>query len=803
MESRNLKQRGRHGLSDTDTLPFTNDDVSHEHKHGAKYGEAHAAGLHGAAPPNIYTAYPAAAASERRDGGRGSGRSGGIVVSNGGEDPTDFSAASFNAGVAGILRSRDLVITLVLTVLSLATRLYRIGRRANVTWDEAHHGKFGAYYINGTFYHDVHPPLAKMLVGLAEAIAGHNGTFTFGSGKHYPDYVNYVSMRIQLALYGVALVPLAYLTCLQLRLSRPMAALAASFILFDNAICVMSRFVLLDQPLLFFTAMSLWGATGFQNISSRGQSFTNKWWMWLFVTGFSLGCTISTKWAGLFCVILVGIATIEDLFRKYCALMPWDEYGAHWFARMNTLVLLPLIIYTLCFWVHFKLLYRVGSGDHKLSSNFQARQIGHRLNIQPYDVTYGSFVEIRSLFNGPGLLHSHYHQYPRMSKQQQVTCFPHRDTNNVWQLHKAHGIDANYTLDRIEFVHHGDIVQLVHNTTGATLRASKQFLAPLTTSHFEVAAENMTASSASGASNWQVEVVKQSYSKRGDKQLHAMTTSFRLRHVDLGCLLRVGSRRLPSWGWSQSEVTCLPDSTHKKDIKSWDVLWYVEHNANERMAKDDLSKYVSSNFLVNMIQLNIEMGKTNNALWPDVNKYSSLESSPWSWLFLTYPMRMVGWGDKSIKYYEIGNPLLWWASAIVCIVYPLRMLYWIGRQRRQCNDWRPGELLEFWDNSKFLWGGWALQYLPFFLMGRVTYIHHYLPALYFGLLLLAFELDFFFRHWRRGRFLHMAAWSIGLVVAVVFLYFSPFTYGWNRPAKELAGRKWLSSWNIYEDFYAM
>ncbi|KAJ2908968.1 Protein O-mannosyltransferase 2, partial [Coemansia aciculifera] len=487
----------------------------------------------------------------------------------------------------------------------------------------------------------------------------------------------------------------------------------------------------------------------------------------------------------------------------FCERVPSEDYILHWLARINGLIVLPLAIYTLCFWVHFKLLYRTGSGDHKMSADFQARLLGSKLNSQPYDITYGAFVDMRSLYDGPGLLHSHIHRYPTMSRQQQVTCFPHRDTNNVWQLQKPHGVAANYTLDMIEFVHHGDIVQLVHNQTGAVLRSSKQFLAPMTTSHFEVAAENITATSDEGISDWRVEVVKQKHSKRSDKRLHAMTTVFRLRHVSMGCLLRVGSRRLPAWGWTQSEVTCLPDATHKKDVKSKDVLWYIEHNTNKRMLKDDLSKYVKSQFFVDMVQLNIEMGKTNNGLSPDRDKYNALESEAWSWPFLIYPMRMVGWGDKSIKYYEIGNPLLWWASAIVCLMYPFRLLYWLARQRRQCNDWRPGELLEFWDNSKLLWGGWALHYIPFFLMSRVLYIHHYLPALYFALLQLAFDVDLFFKHWRRGRYLHLAAWCIGAVVFLVFLYFLPFTYGWDRPAKELAGRKWLNTWNVYEDLYAM
>ncbi|KAJ1863168.1 Protein O-mannosyltransferase 2, partial [Coemansia sp. RSA 2703] len=89
----------------------------------------------------------------------------------------------------------DRVISLALTLVSLFTRLYQIGKRDIVTWDETHFGKFGAHYLNRTFYHDVHPPLAKMLVGLGELLSGHNGSFTYASGAVYPDHVNYTFQR--------------------------------------------------------------------------------------------------------------------------------------------------------------------------------------------------------------------------------------------------------------------------------------------------------------------------------------------------------------------------------------------------------------------------------------------------------------------------------------------------------------------------------------------------------------------------------------------------------------------------------
>ncbi|KAJ2796696.1 Protein O-mannosyltransferase 2, partial [Coemansia helicoidea] len=320
MEARNLKQRVRPDADSEGGGAGVQVVVSDKYAGRPTPPPSFGAGLAGAGG-RTYGAYPALQAGAAAAGAAGA---------------TDFSAVALDAGVEGLLRSRDAMITAVLTLLALVTRLYRIGRRPNVSWDEAHFGKFGAYYINGTFYHDVHPPLAKMLVALAEVVAGHNGSFRFSSGAAYPAHVNYTLMRMQMAMYGVALAPLAYLTCLHLHMSRPMAVLAACFVLFDNAICVMSRFILLDQPLLFFTALTLLSAAAFQHTSRHGRPYSRRWWAWLAMTGFSLGCVMSSKWVGLFCVIMVGVATVDDLFRKYCNRMDWEDIGMHWNARVVT-----------------------------------------------------------------------------------------------------------------------------------------------------------------------------------------------------------------------------------------------------------------------------------------------------------------------------------------------------------------------------------------------------------------------------------------------------------------------------------
>ncbi|KAJ1664547.1 Protein O-mannosyltransferase 2 [Coemansia sp. RSA 1813] len=682
-----------------------------------------------------------------------------------------------------------------LTLLCAFTRLYQIGKRATVTWDESHFGKFGAYYINRTFYHDVHPPLAKMLIGLSEYLAGHNGTFRFKG--EYPPYVNYTFMRCFTAMFGIGLVPLAYLTCLQLNMQRKACVLAALFVIFDNGLCVMSRFVLLDEPLLLFTAASVCSIAGFQNI--RHRAFSCTWWRWLLLTGCSLGLVSSSKWVGFLAVALVGLYTIEELFNMYVDFTPPRTAARHFAARTLALIVVPLAIYMACFKIHFLILNRSGPGDATMPPTFQARLKGSALSKQPFAVAYGSQLTLRSMHPGSGLLHSHVHTYPVGSQQQQITCYSHKDANNDWVIVKPAAQAFNYTSEPLMTVRDGDVVSLMHKTTKRMLHSHRGHTAPVTTGDYEVTGYGKPEWKDTN-NNWRIEIASET-SATTTGELHTITTAFRLRHAGTGCLLSAAAVKLPSWGFRQTEVTC----RRANKLSASDSLWIVEKHTNARIPAMDLRPLIKGSFVTDFLRLNMEMARSNNALVPDRDKHNHLESSPWSWPFLVYPMRMLGsWRKGDIKYYEVGNPLLWWVSALMCVLFPAQLAYYyVRKQRRVSSGWAPGEELHFWNGAKLLWGGWVLHYLPFFLMGRVTYIHHYLPALYFALLFLAFEIDHACRR-LLGASMQRAvvlAWAVATVA--VFFWFAPLTFGYVDDIKTLKYRQWLPTWNIYKDKYVM
>lgn len=83
-----------------------------------------------------------------------------------------------------------------IVIATLWTRFHKVDQPAWVCWDETHFGKMGSWYINRTFFFDVHPPLGKMMIGGVGYMTGYNGTFAFEKpGDLYHDH-KYLGMRI-------------------------------------------------------------------------------------------------------------------------------------------------------------------------------------------------------------------------------------------------------------------------------------------------------------------------------------------------------------------------------------------------------------------------------------------------------------------------------------------------------------------------------------------------------------------------------------------------------------------------------
>ncbi|CCD26428.1 dolichyl-phosphate-mannose-protein mannosyltransferase PMT2 NDAI_0H02540 [Naumovozyma dairenensis CBS 421] len=695
-----------------------------------------------------------------------------------------------------LLRLESILMPLIFTGLAIFIRMYKIGANDRVVWDEAHFGKFGSYYLRHEFYHDVHPPLGKMLVGLSGYLAGYNGSFDFDSGEKYPDYVDFVKMRIFNAAFSAMCVPVAYYTGKAIGFSLPSVWFFTVLVLCENSYTTLGRFILLDSMLLFFTVASYMCFVIFHN--QKKKPFSRKWWKWLILTGISLGCAISVKMVGLFVITLVGIYTVVDLWNFLGdKSMSWKTYIFHWLARIACLIIIPFLVFLGCFKIHFDLLYHSGSGDANMPSLFQANLVGSEVGLGPRDVAIGSStVSIKNQALGGALLHSHVQGYPEGSHQQQVTAYSYKDPNNEWFFDRARGLpNWNENETDVEFVLAESTYRLVHKSTGKSLH-SHPVAAPISKTQWEVSGYG-DAEIGDQRDNWIIEVVDQRGSENTTK-LHPLTTSFRLYHPDMDCYLAQTGSQLPEWGFKQLEVACMKNP-FKRDKRTW---WNIETHENSVLPpRPEDFKYPRTNFFKDFIHLNLAMMATNNALVPDADKYDLLASSAWQWPTLYLGLRICGWGNDTVKYFLLGTPVSTWASSVAIIGLMAFIVILLLRWQRQYTDLRNAN-----DLNTFLMGGfypllgWGLHYTPFVIMSRVTYVHHYLPALYFALIILTYVLDASLKRVsgsKLGCLVKTVAYLTAFTSVIgCFWYFSPISFGMEGPKENYAYLNWLPTWNI-------
>jgi len=393
----------------------------------------------------------------------------------------------------------------------------------------------------------------------------------------------------------------------------------------------------------------------------------------------------------------------------------------------------------------------------------------------PKNVAYGSLVTLRNGDYGSGILHSHSAKYPTGSEQQQVTTYTHKDSNNFWKITFRHGATEKEMERRL--LQDGDIVRLNHNVTGKNLH-SHNIPAPITVEDNEVSGYgNMTIGDENDS--WMIV-----FSKRDEQPLlNTMITKFRLVHQRTGCYLAARTTKLPAWGFGQIEVVCT------KYIDNRQTLWNIEQHVNEMLPKATLDFYKDkSSFWTNFLDLNYGMQHGNDGLVAPTSKRDALTSRPYEWLFMNRGIRMLNWKAETPKFYMLGNPVVWIGGTLSIAVFLLTMFV----DNVQMKLGRMIDNTEFTKYGLLMLSGWFLHYIPFVIMNRVLYSHHYFPSLFFSTLLTGVVMD---------RYINT---RVGMVVTTLFVsasvgtfvYFSPLTYGLVGDSKLLSGRVWQSSWNI-------
>uniref|UniRef100_A0A060T6Y3 Dolichyl-phosphate-mannose--protein mannosyltransferase n=1 Tax=Blastobotrys adeninivorans TaxID=409370 RepID=A0A060T6Y3_BLAAD len=669
------------------------------------------------------------------------------------------------------LSRRDFVTLGAVTMLALAVRYYRLWQPSSVVFDEVHFGGFARKYIIGRFFMDVHPPLAKMLYAVVGYLAGYDGEFEFKTiGLDYIEPgVPYVAMRMLPATLGIFTILLSYST-LRATGCRPLiAGFGAGLVTIDNALTTQSRYILLDSPLIFFMAITVYAFRKFGN----EVPFRKDWFRYLFLTGLGLGATVTSKWVGLFTIGWVGILTVYQLWWLLGDLrVSACSFTKHFLWRAVFLIAVPIGFYMALFAIHFICVVNDGDGASFMSPEFQSTLQHTKLGVKtPADVAYGSEITIRHLNTQGGYLHSHDHMYETGSKQQQITLYPHKDENNIWVV-------ENFTLPEPEdyfqtnkpvFIEDGAVIRLKHKSTNRRLH-SHDHRPPISEQEHnnEVSAYGYEGFGGDANDDFRVEIVEK-YSEKGParSRLRTVQTKFRLVHTITGCTLFSHNVKLPKWAFEQQEVTCIKGGTLPNSI------WFVEENYHPMYDETaEMVSYRKPSFLEKFIELNKVMWRVNAGL----TETHTWESRPGSWPIMKRGINF--WVKDNRQVYLLGNGPVWWAMGGLIGLYVVFKAISILRWQRGYNDFAgDADFSKFDTHFGAYVLGWALHYFPSFLMERQLFLHHYLGSVYFGILALAQFWEFLVARLLRNRIVSSIATVLFFGVAASwFVWYSPLIY---------------------------
>jgi dolichyl-phosphate-mannose-protein mannosyltransferase len=146
--------------------------------------------------------------------------------------------------------------------------------------------------------------------------------------------------------------------------------------------------------------------------------------------------------------------------------------------------------------------------------------------------------------------------------------------------------------------------------------------------------------------------------------------------------------------------------------------------------------------------------------------------------------------------HALGNPLLWWAAAIAVVV----TLGFLGMRASSARGRRDSGAIAI---AAYWLVNYGANWLPWARISRCTFLYHYMGALCFAVLALAWWMvrparSSHPRDRRRLRLHHTLAWGLGTAIAIAFLFWLPIYLGLPLDSADWTARIWR--WKPYLDW---
>lgn len=286
----------------------------------------------------------------------------------------------------------DMLLLLLFLFIGLFSRSFRIQFPPNRVFDEAHFGRFTNEYIRRTYFHDIHPPLGKLLLALMGYLTNYDGNIDF-NGDAYRD-LHYFSLRSVPSTFSALIPPASFLAMRMFGYSTIASILVAIYLTAESMLIVESHLILIDGFLHSFTALTILGVAMLE--SGSHSKFA------LIFTSIMAGCTFSIKYTGMSVLVFIGAQQFlifskssflyffriqkidkktsikaQNKFQYYLSLikqysqMIYNTQIMKLIIRMLFIVLISFSLMIITFIIHIIILDYQGSGDAFMPYKFR------------------------------------------------------------------------------------------------------------------------------------------------------------------------------------------------------------------------------------------------------------------------------------------------------------------------------------------------------------------------------------------------------------------------------------------------
>ncbi|MFA5273504.1 MAG: phospholipid carrier-dependent glycosyltransferase [Candidatus Peribacter sp.] len=194
---------------------------------------------------------------------------------------------------------------LLVLLLSYLTYFQNYSYPPQLFWDENYHIASAQKYLNGVYFMEPHPPLAKLLIALGEKMYHPNVAtdqfITTDYARDLPDGFSFVGYRFFPALLAWLTAPVLFGIFLLLTRNPQQSTLLSFLYIFDNALIVHARGAMLESTLLFFIALTILAFLLLLETKNKPNAFFTS----AALFGASFGAAMTTKDTALILILLL------------------------------------------------------------------------------------------------------------------------------------------------------------------------------------------------------------------------------------------------------------------------------------------------------------------------------------------------------------------------------------------------------------------------------------------------------------------------------------------------------------------